>query len=73
MEHEDQVKNTNYLNSIWVGFRSFGKATYFGGKLVLTRRRYAWLVIGYRSVSGLEPDLLSCWYLWLILALGMCM
>jgi hypothetical protein len=51
MEREDQEKaqGRNYLHSIWVGFRSFGKATYFGAMLVMTRRRYAWLVVGYSA------------------------
>jgi hypothetical protein len=66
MEMEDKRRKEegrNYLKSIWVGFRSFGKATYFGGKLVLQRRRYSWLVIGYSAAlyghryleNGLAP------------------
>jgi hypothetical protein len=46
MEREDGGSK-NYFASIWNGFKSFGKATYFGMVLVMTRRRYAWLVVGY--------------------------
>lgn len=44
---EREETKHGYLWSIWVGFRSFGKATYYGAMLVGSHRKYVWLITGY--------------------------
>jgi hypothetical protein len=46
-ERHDVDENTSYLKALWHGLRGFVKATYFGAFIVLSHRKYVWLVTGY--------------------------
>ncbi|KAL0580558.1 hypothetical protein V5O48_001468 [Marasmius crinis-equi] len=46
-EFESEPSSPGYLPSVWSGFRSFFKATYYGAFLVFSHRKFVWLVSGY--------------------------
>ncbi|KAH8827873.1 major facilitator superfamily domain-containing protein [Flagelloscypha sp. PMI_526] len=44
---EAERENRSYLASVASGFKSFGISTYYGAFLVITHRKYVWLISGY--------------------------
>ncbi|KAK1228162.1 hypothetical protein PQX77_008795 [Marasmius sp. AFHP31] len=46
-EFENEKPNTGYLSSVVSGFYSFSKASYYGAFLVISHRKFAWLISGY--------------------------
>lgn len=52
------TENPNYLHSILVGAKAFGRSTYKGAAICFTHRRFIWLLPGY-SFARTYPPLLS--------------
>ncbi|KAL0060626.1 hypothetical protein AAF712_012569 [Marasmius tenuissimus] len=46
-DFENEKPNTGYLFSVASGFYSFFKASYYGAFLVISHRKFAWLISGY--------------------------
>jgi hypothetical protein len=44
---QNTQEKTHYLKAVVHGARDFAKATYFGAIIVLSHRKYIWLVAGY--------------------------
>ena len=47
MDETKSTGNTNYLHSIMVGAKAFGRSTYKGAVICFTHRRFIWLLPGY--------------------------
>ncbi|KAK5071863.1 hypothetical protein LTS08_001041 [Lithohypha guttulata] len=45
--HLEKAEKKNYFMLVVEGFLFFGKSVYVGGKILLTNRRYIWLLPGY--------------------------
>src|SRR5258706_4121828 len=58
MDVTKSTGNNNYLHSILVGAKAFGRSTYKGAGICFTHRRFVWLVPGY-SFARTCPPLLS--------------
>jgi len=48
-------KNSNYLYSILVGAKAFGRSTYKGALICFSHRRFIWLLPGYSFARTCPP------------------
>ena len=58
MDESKSIGKTNYLNSIVIGAKAFGRSTYKGAVICFSHRRFIWLLPGY-SIARMYPLLHS--------------
>jgi len=54
---ETKEKKSNYLQSILVGTKAFGRSAYKGGVICFSHRRFIWLLPGYSFARACRPFL----------------
>lgn len=60
--NKDADGKTNYLRSIMIGTKAFGRSTYKGALICFSHRRFIWLLPGYSLARMCHLFPLSCHY-----------